>query len=67
MTPLISIVPVQRDERAPGCDRPVRPVRRLRREVLAAARQKSDERATRSSDDPWLESWRKLLAKYRRR
>jgi hypothetical protein len=61
----IVIDPDKRD-RAPSSDQPARPVRRLRREVLAA-RERSNECASRGPDDPWLESWRKLLAKYRRR
>jgi len=65
------IFPVPNDpdqqERAPGRDQSGRPVRRLRREVLAAARNQGEERASRGTEDPWLESWRKLLAKYRRR
>jgi hypothetical protein len=65
------IFPIPNDpdqqHRAPGNDQPGRPVRRLRREVLAAARKRSDERAVSGLDDPWLECWRKLLAKYRRR
>jgi len=65
------IFPVPNDpnqqDRAPARDHSGRPVRRLRREVLAAARNRGDDRVTRGTDDPWLESWRKLLAKYRRR
>jgi len=62
----ISIGPDEQD-RAPRHEQPGRPVHRLRREVLAAARKRSDERASSGADDPWLETWRKLLAKYRRR
>ncbi|HJZ90699.1 MAG TPA: hypothetical protein VKE40_07470 [Gemmataceae bacterium] len=66
MTIPILTLPDQRD-RAAACNQSGRPARRLRRDVLAAARERSNERASHGTDDPWLESWRKLLAKYRRR
>jgi len=63
----VTIDTIQRGDRATGCHQPGRPMHRLRQEVLAAARGASDKRAGGATGDPWLDTWRKLLAKYRRR
>ena len=68
MTILILIDPVDGDDRLASSESVLsQSVRVLRGEVLAKPRHRRDERPSDGKDDPLLESWQKLLAKYRRK